>query len=403
MSAPADITRPAGDQRFAPREPPGPGPFLHSGEDARRMHLVMLRPALAVLVAGAALCGWRSAAVAAISIGSCVAFQWVLGRLTRRAELRRGEQACLVGTLLALTLPPFVPWYVPVLAAAFAMALGATPFALCRRGLWQAVVIGRFAVAVIVPAGIMAPQAWPVLLDGPDFAADITRLAAPPDALAPHADLAPHAIGARTPRDILSGLTDGSGTYGSLLRADSLGPAAAPSVLDRLPAPRELILGRRPGLIGSTCAALLLAAAVYLIYRHYVPWYVPAVMLLSAWCVAAVGPVWFSGPADGAEVVWTPLLREALAVGLLYCACQMFAGQLLLAVLLVSASMTTRPVTARGGVVFAAGCGALVMAGQMYTTWGGAAFAAIMVMETFTPALDTVWLQRPFGMKRRAA
>ena len=295
-----------------------------------------------------------------------------------------------------LTLPPFVPWYVPVIASAFAIGLGAAPGGLCKRGLWQGVLIGRLAVAVILPDGVINPQAWPVLLGGHSLGGDITRAAPPRGGNQP-----PHARRVATPRAILSGLTDRTGAYGALLRTDPDSPKHGPSVINRLPRPYDLVFGHRAGLIGSVCTAMLLAVAVYFAHRNYVRWYILAVMLISAWCIAAVGPVWLAG-ADGAvREVWMPLLAEGLDVGLLYCACQMLGGDLLLAVLLVAMSMTTRPMTPLGRVIFAAGCGALVMAGQMYTAWGPSAFAALLIMETFTPALDALWRRRAFGTRLR--
>ena len=118
MNAPADMARPPD------RGPVSAGPFLHAAEDVRRMNLVMLCSALALLAAGAALFGWRAAAVAAVAIVSCATFQWLCWRLTHRPELRRREQAWLTGALVALTLPPFVPWYVPVIVV---------PSRLCTR------------------------------------------------------------------------------------------------------------------------------------------------------------------------------------------------------------------------------------------------------------------------------
>ena len=397
MNAPPDTRRPAGA--------PDPGemheaPFLHAAEDVTRIHRVMLCPALAVLAAGTALFGWRAAATAAVAAASCVAFQWLCWRMTRRPELRRHEQAWLTGTLLALTLPPFVPWYVPVIAAAFAVGLGAAPGGLVRRGLWQGVLIGRLAVAVILPDTVINPQTWPVLLDGHSFGGDITRVAPPSGAdPAPHAR-APHARRAATPRAILSALTDRSGSCAAMLRVEPGRPPGQTPVINRLPAPYDLIFGARAGPIGGTCAAMLLAVGVYLIYRNYVRWYVPAVMLAAAWCAAAAGPVWLAGPDGAVRTVWVPLLAEGADVGLLYCACQMLGGDLLLAALLVAVSMTTRPIGPWARVIFAAGCGALVMAGQMYTTWGPSAFAAVAVMETLTPALDALWRRRAFGMRR---
>jgi len=370
---------------------PGCGPFLHSGENVRHMRLVLLKVAVALLGVGAALFGWRVLQVGALCLAACLVVQWVCWRLTRGPWLGRRCEACLTGVLLALTLPPFVPWYVPLIAAGFAMVLGAAPAGACRRRLWQGVLVGRLAVAVIVPGQVAIPSTAPILLDGLSITGDITRVA--PVVEPGHAHAAPDAVYVPNRRAVLAGLTDCEHpAYGALLRGRRKAPTAAPAVLDRLGGPADLILGFRPGPIGGTCAAMLIVVGLYLVYRWYVRWYVLVVMLAAAWCTAAIGPIWLVGPDRAVRTVWMPLLAEGLDTGLIYCAAQMLCGDLLLAVLLVAVLAPMRPLTRGGQVAFALACGIAVMAGQMYTTWGPAAFAALLAVETLGGAMG--WMRR---------
>lgn len=389
-------SRPDPHARASEPTAPGCGPFLHSVENVRHMRLVLLRSAAVLLVVGAALFGWRALQVAAICVGTCLVVQWVCWRLTRRAWLERAAEACLTGVLLALTLPPFVPWYVPLIAGAFAVVLGAAPAGACRRRLWQGVLVGRLAVAVIVPAEVAIPSTAPVLLNGLSITGDITRVepkAGPGDGAA---EVGSDAVYVPYPRAVLAGLTDRDyPVYGALLRGRGKAPSTAPAVLERLGGPDDLILGFRPGPIGGTCAAMLIAVGLYLVYRWYVRWYVPVVMLAAAWCTAAIGPVWLVGPDGAARTIWMPLLAEGVDTGLLYCAGQMLSGDLLLAALLVAVLAPMRPLTRGRQVVFALACGVAVMAGQMYTSWGPAAYAALLGVETLGGAMEL--------MKRRKA
>jgi len=365
------------------------GPFVHSAENVRHMRMVLLRCAVVLLGIGAVLFGWRALQVAGICVGACLAVQWVCWRLTRRPWLTRRVEACLTGVLLALTFPASVSWYVPLIAAVFAMILGAAPAGAARRRLWQGVLLGRLAVAVIVPGQFGLPPSSPMLVNGLSIMGDITQTTVTPEPGRP--DVAPDAVNEPNPRFVLSGLTDPDHpVYSALLRGRGKAPSATPAVFDRLREPGDMVRGFRPGTIGGTCAAMLLAVGVYLVYRGYVRGYVLVLMLAAAWCTAAVGPIWLVGPERAVRTVWTPLLAEGLDTGLLYCAAQMLSGDLLLAMLLVAVLAPMRPLTKGGQAVFALVCGFAVMAGQMYTTWGPIAFAVLLAVETLGGAIHLV-------------
>ena len=395
MTPPPDRNPSPPDRAESPRELTV-GPFMHTGENIRHMRVATLRALVVLLAVGVALFGWRAAMVAGICIASCLAVQRLCWRLTLRPWLGRAEEAWLTGAMLALTLPAFVPWYAPVIAAVIAVLLGAAPSGVCRRGLWQGVLIAPIAVAVLLGGEVTNPSTWPVLLEGQSPTGDILRLTAPQDDIVDDlADAAPHAVCVVPPRRVLAGLTNRRApAYGGLLRpwGDLPGPAA--TAMGSLPAPRNMMLGFRPGLIGGTCAAMLIALLVYLTYRRYVRGGMLVAMLAAAWCTAAVAPVWLGGPDGTARTVWLPLLAEGFDAGMIYCAAQMLSGEVLLAALLVAVLPAMRPLTVGRQMAFGAACGVAVMASQMYTAWGPAAFAALLGVETLAAGLGALGRMR---------
>ena len=387
MTARADHHGEATGSADARRELSG-GPFLHTGENIRHMCIATLRALAVLLAAGVALFGWRAATVAAICIISCLAVQRLCWRLTLRPWLGRPEDACLLGVLLALTLPAFVPWYVPLIASAVAVLLGAAPAGACGRGLWQGVLIAPIAVALLFGGEVTDPPTWPVLGEGRSVTGDILRVTVPQDERADDPAAAPHAVRLVPPRTVLAGLTRRDApAYGGLLRSWGGAPTRAATALSSLPDPRDMILGSRPGLIGGTCAAMLIAVLVYLAYRRYVRGLMLVAMLAAAWCTAAAGPVWLLDPDGARRTVSLPLLTEGFDAGMIYCAAQLLSGEVLLAALLLAVLPAMRPLTGGGQVAFGAACGAAVMASQMYTTWGPAAFAALLGVETLAAGL----------------
>jgi len=137
-------------------------PFLRAPEGARTVFGVTLAAACAPLLAGLLFFGWRAAVVAGLAVGSCAVIERLYYRVSRVPALLGRSHAYLTGVLLALTLPPFVPWYVPVIAAAFAIIVGKAVFGGVGHFLWQPALVGRLAVAVLLPWAL-DPPAWPLL------------------------------------------------------------------------------------------------------------------------------------------------------------------------------------------------------------------------------------------------
>ena len=366
---------------------PGP-PFRRAPEDVWSIHRTMFRPAAALLAAGLALFGWRAGIVPVLCVASCVVFEWLCRWLRGGGPPRARGPAALIGLFLALTLPPFVPWYVPVLGAAAAVVVGFAMFGGTGNTLWPPALVGRLAVAMLIPAAVVNPPTWPVLWHQGAFARNVADVRETPKSADDPGAGKPQSAAARCrpPRAILGELTMGTG------RA-----VGVSSVLRRLPRPADMLLGRRAGALGETCALMILAAGLYLIHRNYVRWRIPLGVLLSAFVVAAVAPVFPAGPGQSVRTVWTPLWAEGWGAGLIYCGYQLVGGQLLLATFLMSADMTVRPVTPRGQWLFAAGCGGLGMLGQLYVPISIPCYAAVVVVCTIAGLLDS------FGRRRSAA
>ncbi|MGC9454537.1 MAG: RnfABCDGE type electron transport complex subunit D [Phycisphaerae bacterium] len=387
---------------------PVEGPFITAPEKARSIFIVTLATACAPLGAGALLFGWRAVAVAVLCVLSCAAVERLYYRVTRVPALLGRSHAYLTGVMLALTLPPFVPWYIPVIASIFAIVVGKAVFGGVGHFLWQPALVGRLAVAVMFPAVLTAPpagdtNAWPLLAQEQMLFGDIasTRRV---DNYRDWTRLAPEgADGFLLPRPMqqLRGLTLSSPPdYSGIAYARTDLPSAPPAALEGVPPVNDMLYGARPGGIGETCAIVILVAGLYLVYRNYVKWQLPAAMLLTAAVVAAIAPIKLVGPGNTTETHWLPVLLEGADVGLVYVGYQLLSGPLLLAALLPAMETTSRPVTAGGQTLFGIGCGAAAMLLQLYFETPIPAYLAVLGMNTLTPAIDALWRPRVLGTRR---
>ena len=397
-----------GDFVIARRHYPLPqAPLIRAPEAVSTVYRVTLAAACGPLLAGLVLMGWRSAYVAGIAIACCAGVEWAYYRVTRQPAMMGRSHAVLTGMLLALTLPAFVPWYVPAIGAAFAIILGKVVFGGVGHFVWQPALVGRLAVAVMFPAVLTAPSpaypdAWPVLTQSNIIIGDVRSYSYEPDYKPWHGRPAPRkgdAFLLKRPQAVLAPLTTGEAAYSSMWTVRGQ-PSVYSSALGEMPAIEDVILGPVPGGIGETSAAMIVVAGLYLIYRHYVKWQLPLAIVLSAAVTVAVAPIQLIGPDDITRHIWWPIVHEGLAIGVIYVSYHLLTGGLLLAAFFLATEQTTRPVTMGGQVLFGIGCGAGAMLLKLYTSVAIPCYLAVLAMNTFTQSIDGIWRPRVFGRRR---
>jgi electron transport complex protein RnfD len=383
----------------------GLSPFVRAPESARVIYLVIMLAAGGPLLAGLVFFGWRSLVVSAIAIGSCAVTERLYYRLTHTPAMLGRTHGYMTGLLLALTLPAFAPWYVPLVAGVFAILLGKAIFGGVGHFLWQPALVGRLAVAVLFPA-VLAPAHWPLLTPRHVVRGDLQRAAhvdsqrrwahatAPGDA---------HAILLTPPRRKLSTLGQAGKARWMALAFDTdraeRYQAPPPTLLLQLPALKDLLYGARPGGIGETCTIALLVAGIYLIYRNYIRWQLPLAIILAAAGGFAVAPIRLFAPGGTETLVWLPALHEGLDVGFTYVNYQLLSGQLILTAFFLAPEMTSRPVTAGGQTLFGIGVGLLTVILTLYFNVTIPAYMAVLAMNTFTPVIDTLWRPPVLGQR----
>lgn len=334
-------------------------PHVHSrGNIPQTMRTVIfaLLPATAF---GLYLFGWPAINLVVLSIVSCLAAEaacLAIGRRPVRSTLGDGS-AVLTGLILALCLPPWAPWWIAVLGAAFAIVVGKQVFGGLGQNVLNPAMLARVALLVSFPLEMtswIAPQPWlsaaaPGFLDGLVITFGSTPAI---DGLSTATALAPLRTGGVFTAD------------GSALGALALGTVA--------------------GSMGETSALLLLLGGGWLIAKRIVPWQIPLAMLLTLGLLATVFHL--VEPARYAP----PLLH-------------LLAGSAILCAFFIATDPVGSPVTTSGRLIFGAGIGALVF---IIRSWGGypegVAFA-VLLMNAATPLIDHLVRPRRYGRQRSGA
>jgi Na+-translocating ferredoxin:NAD+ oxidoreductase RnfD subunit len=370
-------------------------PFLHAPEASGGIFRVMFVAACAPLAAGIIFFGWRALTVTALCVAGCMVTESIYYRVTRTPALLGRSHAALTGLLLALTLPPFVPWYVALTGAVFAILVGKALFGGVGHFLWQPALVGRLAVTVIFAPPLLQqplldrPQ-WPVLARSRVILGDVDKVdrsatyrrwqtARPAEGY--------DAVARTRPRADLR----------ELIRPTDLPPDSIATVIRKMPPAWDLISGAYGGGIGETCALAIVIAGLYLVYRHYVRGHLPGLIILAAAVTAAVAPI--RDPASEGWR-WLPGAAEGLDVGFVYVSYHITCGEILLAAFFLATEMTSRPVTLPAQAAYGIGCGVAAMLLRLYLPFPIPAYAAVLIANTATPLLDAVVHPRVLGRRR---
>lgn len=344
---------------------PVASPHAHGGHSVSR---TMLRVQLALVPAtlyGFWLYGWPAFFVWLTTLLSCVAFEALslklMGKSRVRSTLGDGS-AMLTGWLLAMTLPPWAPWWVPVVGGFLAIVVAKQVFGGLGQNVFNPAMVARVALLVSFPLPLTQ---WVLplpltTLPAPDFVSSLQLFlgAAPlPDAIA-SASLLGHAK-----TELARGV--------DLLHALSSDQAPALSWL-----------GVRAGSLGESASLLILAGGLYLIFSGVISWHIPLAVLAGIGLPAAIGHA-----LDPAHY--------------LSASAHLLSGAAMLGAFFIATDYVTSPNTAAGQLLFGLGVGLLTW---VIRSWGGypegMAFA-VLLMNAMTPLIDRLCKPRILGRDLR--
>ena len=214
--------------------------------------------------------GLRVLAITALSMGACVLFEYGYRRFMHLDNTVGDLSACVTGLLLALSLPPSAPYWVPVLGAAFSIILVKQFYGGLGKNFMNPALGGRMLLATFP----ILMTTWPQPLQRlPLWGAD--------------------AVSAATP---MSYLHDG---------------ALPPQSLS------QLMLGQQGGCIGEVSSFMLLLGGCYLVLRRIIS---PRIPLAYLGTVAALALLFPGG--DQGRLVWmcAQLLSGGLLLGAIFMA-----------------------------------------------------------------------------------
>ncbi len=137
----------------------------------------------------------------------------------------------------------------------------------------------------------------------------------------------------------------------------------------------DLLIGNVGGCLGETSAILLVIGGIYLIYRGVITYVIPAYYIGTV----AVLTFIFSG-FDISMISYNVL-----------------AGGLILGAFFMATDYTTSPVSKKGQIIYAVGCGLLTSVIRYYGGYPEGVSYSILLMNVATPLIDKYISPRVFG------
>ena len=313
-------------------------PHVHSGDSVQKNMYGVCLALVPALIASLYFFGLGAAVVLLASILSCVAFEWLISKfILKRTQLSVADgSALLTGLLLGFNLPSNLPIWIVVLGALVAIGVGKMTFGGLGQNPFNPALVGRVFLLISFPAQMTT---WPV-----------------------------------------------SGTIGYIDAQTGATPLALmkwaiqsgdASVLSDMPSALSLAIGQHGGSLGEVSALLLLLGCVFMIVRKIITWHIPVSILLT---VAFV---------SGALHMANPAYADPLSV--------LCTGGLMLGACFMATDYVTSPMVAKGQIIYGVCIGLLTI---VIRNWGaypeGMSFA-ILIMNAFTPLINTYCKPRRFG------
>lgn len=341
---------------------------------------------------GTVVFGWYAAFIVLLSVLTAVVTEYLCQKVRKVPVTISDGSAVLAGMLFAYVMPPNTPWYVAIIGAASAVLIGKQLFGGLGCNIWNPALVGR-AVAGAAYASATFLAAWPIIGRGPVTSGGSwfdSRFGALKNSLM-NTTANINGVDAITQASPLNavktaaihGFSETGVTVNDVMVSNLQAGTTVGDIVDKLNISyTNMITGHQVGCIGETSAGLLLLSGLVLIFLRIVDWRIPAFYIGSVALLSWILPIgnvgWFSGD---------PLFSVV-------------SGGLMIGAFFMATDMVTTPMTIKGKIIFAIGCGVITVAIRNYGGYPEGVCYSILLMNTAVPLIDRFCKPKLFGEVR---
>jgi Na+-translocating ferredoxin:NAD+ oxidoreductase subunit D len=329
----------------------------------RRVDAIMFKVVIALLPAvgfGVLTFGLPALYLTVVTVLSAVVFEAACLKLkgAKAWPYLIDGSAILTGLLVAMTLPPWAPWWIGVLGSAIAIVLGKHVYGGLGQNLFNPAMLARVALLVSFPIEMTSWVNISPLFTGISLS-----------------DSFAITFGQSYSFDGITGAT----TLGAVKTGFSQSQTL-PGLLTNYSGALAF-LGWEPGSLGETSTLLTLLGGLWLMREGVIQWHIPVAVLAS---VTLLSILFFALDSQHYLSPWVHLN----------------SGALMLVAFFIATDYVTSPNTPLGQIIFGVGCGTLIF---IIRTWGGypeGTGFAILLMNAITPLIDHYIKPRIYGRYR---
>jgi electron transport complex protein RnfD len=340
-------------------------PFTRADLHIRSIMLTVVVALMPATAWGVFVFGWPALFLFLTTVLTAMLFEAVCLKWSDKpvsATLADGS-ALLTGWLVALSLPPWAPWWIGASGSFIAIVVGKQVFGGLGQNLFNPAMLARVALLVSFP---LEMTTW--INPMPVFSS-----------LAPSFEAAWAIVfSGQVPADGMTGATPIGWIKTEFSQGRGLGESLASGEWSLW----RSFLGWSRGSLGETSTLLVALGGVWLLKQKVITWHIPLSMLGTVALLASLFTL-----VDG-ERYPGPLFH-------------LTSGALMLAAFFIATDYVTSPNSQAGQLIFGFGCGLIVF---VIRTWGGypeGVGFAVLLMNSLTPVIDHYVRPRIYGRDRK--
>ncbi len=286
--------------------------------------------------------GLGAVKVTLVAVITCILFEWLITKFLLKAKSTIADGSAIVtGTLLAFNLPSSLPVWMVVIGALVSIGIGKMTFGGLGKNPFNPALVGRVFLLISFPVDMTM---WPKPFES---------------------------------RGILNFGGLDKVALDNITGATPLALAKAGN-LDAIPEYADLLLGNMYGSLGEISAIALLIGALYMLFRKVISWHIPVAYFGSV--IIFTGILWLVNP----DMYMDPIFH-------------LLTGGLFLGAFFMATDMVTSPMSAKGMLIFGAGCGILTIVIRVFGAYPEGVSFAILIMNAFVPLINRSIKPKRFG------
>lgn len=311
-----------------------PSPHIHTRVSTRSLMGDVVIALLPAVIVSVLFLGWSELMVLAVSVASCVLFEWAITKWLLKKPSTIGDLSAVVtGILLALNLPSSISWWIIVIGALVSIGVAKMTFGGLGQNVFNPAITGRVFMLISFPQQMTDWTVTKGFIHSTDAFSGATLLG-------------------RYAEGGIQAISDTS--YLGALFFDIGGCAGEISII------------------------AVLIGFIYLLARKVVKPWIPLSIFVTVFIVSGI--FWLVDPTRFSDPVFNLL-----------------AGGLVLGACFMATDYVTSPMSTLGGIIYGFGIGFIVMMIRYFGSYPEGVSFAILIMNMAVPLINKKFHQKKYG------